>query len=304
MTPTSQVAQASRTSQPYQGRSTLSPSGLQLTRPVAPSSQQAQAATAAQNATNPSRRSCPVREMMRRLMRHPPFSRAGSTVAIQSKRGRCGHGERLAVEGEDQPHLAGRTQASQLGQRVADEPLGGAAFTFIALGLVQGRPRVADAVLPTQFAGDLGADVPGQTAQRRNGCNAPPRWEAEDAGQFVVAVEPRLRTGQNGGAGVPRRHSGNGHGRRSDTHMRPESRAGAYHRRTTGVPGRRSRPARRHEIDRPDQRQARAVVTRGGRPFVSGVYQARYCSDRCRNRALKRAYRERLRDDDLQRTSA
>jgi hypothetical protein len=40
------------------------------------------------------------------------------------------------------------------------------------------------------------------------------------------------------------------------------------------------------------------------RPFVSGAYQARYCSDRCRNRALKRAYRERHRDDDLQRTSA
>jgi len=41
-----------------------------------------------------------------------------------------------------------------------------------------------------------------------------------------------------------------------------------------------------------------------GRPFVSGAYQARYCSDRCRNRALKRAYRERHRDDDMQRTSA
>lgn len=32
------------------------------------------------------------------------------------------------------------------------------------------------------------------------------------------------------------------------------------------------------------------------RPFVSGAYQARYCSDRCRNRALKRAYRQRLQD--------
>lgn len=42
-----------------------------------------------------------------------------------------------------------------------------------------------------------------------------------------------------------------------------------------------------------------------GRPFVSGAYQARYCSDRCRNRALKRAYRERHRDDvAIQRTSA
>jgi hypothetical protein len=40
------------------------------------------------------------------------------------------------------------------------------------------------------------------------------------------------------------------------------------------------------------------------RPFVSGAYQARYCSDRCRNRALKRAFRERHRDDDIQRTSA
>ena len=27
-----------------------------------------------------------------------------------------------------------------------------------------------------------------------------------------------------------------------------------------------------------------------GRPFVSGAYQARYCSDRCSNRALKRAF--------------
>jgi hypothetical protein len=41
-----------------------------------------------------------------------------------------------------------------------------------------------------------------------------------------------------------------------------------------------------------------------GRPFVSGAYQARYCSDRCRNRALKRAYRERHRGDNIQRTSA
>ena len=42
-----------------------------------------------------------------------------------------------------------------------------------------------------------------------------------------------------------------------------------------------------------------------GRPFVSGAYRARYCSDRCRNRALKRAYRERHRDDvDIQRASA
>ena len=45
-----------------------------------------------------------------------------------------------------------------------------------------------------------------------------------------------------------------------------------------------------------------------GRPFVSGAYQARSCSDRCRNRALKRAYRERHRDcevaADVERTSA
>jgi hypothetical protein len=34
------------------------------------------------------------------------------------------------------------------------------------------------------------------------------------------------------------------------------------------------------------------------RPFISGAYQARYCSDRCRNRALKRAYRERHRAAD------
>jgi hypothetical protein len=41
---------------------------------------------------------------------------------------------------------------------------------------------------------------------------------------------------------------------------------------------------------------------------ASGAYQARYCSDRCRNRALKRAFRERDRDRevaaDLERTSA
>jgi hypothetical protein len=30
-----------------------------------------------------------------------------------------------------------------------------------------------------------------------------------------------------------------------------------------------------------------------GKPYVSGAYQARYCSDRCRNTALKRAYRSR-----------
>jgi hypothetical protein len=33
-----------------------------------------------------------------------------------------------------------------------------------------------------------------------------------------------------------------------------------------------------------------------GRPFVSGAHQARYCSDRCRQRAVKRAYRQRLRE--------
>src|SRR5260370_30428211 len=32
------------------------------------------------------------------------------------------------------------------------------------------------------------------------------------------------------------------------------------------------------------------------RPFVSGAYQARYCSERCRRRAIKRAYRHRLRE--------
>jgi len=32
------------------------------------------------------------------------------------------------------------------------------------------------------------------------------------------------------------------------------------------------------------------------RPFVSGAYQARYCFERCRRRAVKRAYRQRLRD--------
>jgi hypothetical protein len=37
-----------------------------------------------------------------------------------------------------------------------------------------------------------------------------------------------------------------------------------------------------------------------GRPFVSGSYQARYCSVRCRNRALKRAYRQRHRADDIE----
>src|SRR5262249_12488386 len=32
-----------------------------------------------------------------------------------------------------------------------------------------------------------------------------------------------------------------------------------------------------------------------GRPGVGGAYQARYCSARCRNTAVKRAYRARLR---------
>lgn len=32
------------------------------------------------------------------------------------------------------------------------------------------------------------------------------------------------------------------------------------------------------------------------KPFVSGAYQARYCSDRCRNTALKRAYRQRQKE--------
>jgi hypothetical protein len=33
-----------------------------------------------------------------------------------------------------------------------------------------------------------------------------------------------------------------------------------------------------------------------GKPYMSGAYQARYCSDRCRNTALKRAYRSRRRE--------
>lgn len=33
-----------------------------------------------------------------------------------------------------------------------------------------------------------------------------------------------------------------------------------------------------------------------GRPYVTGAYQARYCSARCRNTALKRTYRGRVRD--------
>ena len=45
-----------------------------------------------------------------------------------------------------------------------------------------------------------------------------------------------------------------------------------------------------------------------GRPFVSGAYQARYCSMRCQARAVKRAYRERHRERevaaDVERTSA
>jgi hypothetical protein len=32
-----------------------------------------------------------------------------------------------------------------------------------------------------------------------------------------------------------------------------------------------------------------------GKPYVTGAYQARYCSDRCRNTALKRTYRSRRR---------
>ena len=44
------------------------------------------------------------------------------------------------------------------------------------------------------------------------------------------------------------------------------------------------------------------------RPVVSGAYQARYCSDHCRNRALKHAFRERHRDRevaaDVERSSA
>ena len=32
-----------------------------------------------------------------------------------------------------------------------------------------------------------------------------------------------------------------------------------------------------------------------GAPFAAGGYQTRYCSARCRNTALKRAYRRRLR---------
>jgi hypothetical protein len=41
-----------------------------------------------------------------------------------------------------------------------------------------------------------------------------------------------------------------------------------------------------------------------GKPYVSGAYQARYCSDRCRNTALKRAYRNRLRERDGMRPGA
>ncbi len=33
-----------------------------------------------------------------------------------------------------------------------------------------------------------------------------------------------------------------------------------------------------------------------GRPFATSAYQARYCSERCRNTATKRAYRHRLRE--------
>ena len=54
---------------------------------------------------------------------------------------------------------------------------------------------------------------------------------ADDLG----ARDPRPR--QHGGAGVPRRHSGNGHGRRSDTHIRAESGREAFLRRSWGVPG-------------------------------------------------------------------
>jgi hypothetical protein len=36
-----------------------------------------------------------------------------------------------------------------------------------------------------------------------------------------------------------------------------------------------------------------------GPPFVSGAGQAWYCSDRCRNRALKRAFRERHREREV-----
>jgi hypothetical protein len=32
-----------------------------------------------------------------------------------------------------------------------------------------------------------------------------------------------------------------------------------------------------------------------GKPYVSGAYQSRYCSDRCRKTALKRTYRNRRR---------
>jgi hypothetical protein len=65
-----------------------------------------------------------------------------------------------------------------------------------------------------------------------------PSWRAQfaSAANDLGARDPR--PGRHGGAGIPRRHSGNGHGRRSDTNIRCESRQMPYHRRTfSGAPG-------------------------------------------------------------------
>ena len=72
------------------------------------------------------------------------------------------------------------------------------------------------------------------------------------------------RPGQHGGADVPRRHSGNGQGRRSDTNIRPESHARGVPQAYPGGPG---RAGRRHKSRRCQPR--RRPLGAGAAPYPS-----------------------------------
>jgi hypothetical protein len=113
-------------------------------------------------------------------------------------------------------------------------------------------------------------------------------------------------------------HSGDGDDGGHADHHRPEAHRALFSFRAGGTPaltdqrrdGSRTRAFHSKSLLATLAMMAYLDLTNGkrvllcdedGRPFVSGAYQARYCSERCRNRALKRAYRQRHRADDIPR---
>ena len=168
------------------------------------------------------------------------------------------------------------------------------------------RDRAGGPFPSDRRARSLGPSPVHPVRQRPSQADCPVGVRGRPSGRRSRRTRPSA--GQHGGAGVPRRRLAVATVAGQTRTYAPSLAPG----RSTGVPRayRDSAPGPPGVTKSADLTSGKRVLSHDedGRPFVSGAYQARSCSDRCRNRALKRAYRERHRDcevaADVERTSA